>query len=93
MNGVAHKRAPSADEYGRAVLAADARSLRIRAYNFEAKPVEATFRAWRLQPGEYRLTVDGSQATSMKVDRLPHLVRVTLPPAKEVTILVEKPRA
>ena len=78
---------PSAEEYARAVLESTPQSLRLRAYNFEAKAVTARLRTWRLKPGKYTLEAAGVRR-AVTVTQLPQVIEIELPPRQEVTVRI-----
>lgn len=85
---------PSRSEYARAVIDARPGLLRLRAYNFERKPVIAQLRAWRLAPGRYALSVRAEgrviSTGEVLVERRPQLIAIPLPPQEEASIRITK---
>ena len=82
-------------EFARAVMDAMPRRLRLRAYNFESREVNADVRVWRLEQGEYRWRLldsggAGAGEGRVTISKLPQVVRLPLPPRKEVVIILEK---
>lgn len=76
------------DFYARAVLEAGERTLRLRFYNFNSKPVTAVFRTWRLVPGKYELAV-GAERREIEVGPRPHRIEAALPAAKEIAVTLK----
>lgn len=85
---------PIEGEFARAVVQWSNRSMEIAAYNFEAGPITADARLWRLEKGDYRCHVIDSTGklryTSLFGMRgNPQLLRITLPARTEVTVKIE----
>lgn len=84
---------PGANEYGRAVLAANLESLRLRLYSFDPAPARAAFRVWRLTPGRYSWrAAETKQKGEFAVSKLPQTVELPLEPGREVTIEIKRLR-
>lgn len=85
---------PVEGDFARAVVDWSSRSMEIAAYNFEAGPVTAEARLWRLEKGDYRCHVIDSAGklryTSLfGMRKNPQLLRITLPARTEVTVKIE----
>ncbi|MGH9660690.1 MAG: hypothetical protein ACRD96_19225 [Bryobacteraceae bacterium] len=81
--------------FARAVLDAGPDSLTIQAYNFEGIQIEAPLRAWRLLPGRYLWTARNDRGFvysqgDVQVSRLPQIIRLALPPRREVTVRIQR---
>jgi hypothetical protein len=76
-------------EFARAVLEAEPRRVRLRAYSFEETEREVSIHLWRLQPGKYTWKA-GAESGGFTVTALPHLLTLRLPPRRETTITIER---
>ena len=86
---------PAKEDFARAVLTAEKDNVRLRLYSFEEKDHEAAVRLWRLKPGAYHwqaLDTEGEAvaAGETRIMTLPRVLRLPVPPGKEVTIQVSR---
>ena len=83
------------EEFARAVVEAKPDSLKLVVYSFESRPIQASLRVWRLQPGRFRwrsTAPEGRMLESgeLEVAERAQLVRFPVAPRTEITITLER---
>jgi hypothetical protein len=78
----------AAGEVARAVLEAAPDRVGLALYNFEPAAIETPLRLWRLRPGRYQVRGLPGGPTSFTIDRLPHDLKLAIPPRKEVRVVI-----
>ncbi|MEI9900601.1 MAG: hypothetical protein WDN31_11275 [Hyphomicrobium sp.] len=82
---------PAKEQYARAVVAASAESLRLKLYSFEAGPIRADLRAWRLRPGRYQWTIaETKEQGEVEIDATRRRFSIPLQSSRELTVEIKR---
>jgi hypothetical protein len=78
----------AAGDVARAVLEAKPDQVALALYNFEPAAVEVPLRLWRLRPGRYQVRGLPGGPAPFVAGQLPHDLKLTIPPRKEVRVVI-----